>query len=111
MPLLRIVVDAGYRLTRLWPREKEAAVAGIPLLDEAIAHGWMQEDGLLRYARSMHAYGDADDTYDGPCRFWVELRKGETTPRSVFSRALGIVNRYFLLSNSSEVNRILAPTE
>ena len=110
VPLLRIVVDAGYRLTPLWPQEKAAAVAGIPRIEEAIAHGLMQEDDLLRYARGMHAYGDADDTYDGSCRFWVELLKGETIPQSAFSRALGIVNRYFLLSNSSEVNRILAPT-
>ena len=107
--LLRIVVDAGYHLTRLWP--PGASVAGIPRLDEAVAHGSMQEGDLLGYARSMHAHGDADDTYDGPCRFWVELRKGGTTSLTAFARALGIVNQYFLLSNSSEVNRILSATE
>ena len=109
VPLLRILVDAGYRLTRLWPQEE--AVAGIPQLEEAIAHGLMQEDDLIRYARGMHVYGDADDTYNGSCRFWVELRKGETTSQTAFARALGIVNQYFLLSNSSEVNRILRATE
>ena len=109
VPLLRIVVDSGYHLTRLWP--PGANVAGIPRLDEAIAHGSMQEDDLLGYARGMHAHGDADNTYDGPCRFWVELRRGETTSLTVFARALGIVNQYFLLSNSSEVNRILSATE
>ena len=107
VPLLQIVVDEGYRLTRLWPREKEPDVADIPRLDEAIARGLMQEDDLSRYARGMHAYGNADDTYDGPCRFWVELRKGETTSQTAFARALGVVNQYFLLTNSSEVNRIL----
>ena len=55
----------------------------------------------------MHAYGNADETYGGPCRFWVELHKGETTPQTAFTRALGVVNQYFLLTNSSEVNRIL----
>ena len=109
VPLLRIVVDSGYHLTRLWP--PGANVAGIPRLDEAIAHGLMQEGELIGYARSMHAYGDADDTYDGPCRFWVELRRGEATSLTAFARALGIVNQYFLLSNSSEVNRILSATE
>ena len=109
VPLLRIVVDSGYHLTRLWPPGTN--VAGIPRLDEAIAHGLMQEGDLRRYARGMHAYGNADDTYDGPCRFWVELRKGETTSQTTFARALGIVNQYFLLSNSSEVNRILMGTE
>ena len=109
VPLLRIVVDSGYHLTRLWP--PGTRVAGIPRLDEAIAHGLMQEGDLLRYARGMHAYGNADDTYDGPCRFWVELRKGEPTSQAAFARALGIVNQYFLLSNSSEVNRILRATE
>ena len=107
VPLLQIVVDEGYRLTRLWPREKEPDVADIPRLDEAIARGLMQEDDLSRYARGMHAYGNADDTYDGPCRFWVELRKGETTSQTAFAQALGVVNQYFLLTNSSEVNRIL----
>lgn len=109
VPLLRIIVDSGYHLTRLWPLG--ANVADIPRLDEAIAHGSMQEGDLLGYARGMHAHGDADDTYDGPCRFWVELRKGETTSLTAFARALGIVNQYFLLSNSSEVNRILSATE
>ena len=80
-------------------------------LGNTIALGLMQEGDLLHYARGMHAYGNAEHTYDGPCRFWVELRKGETTPQSAFSRAVGIVNPYFLFSNSSEVNRILAPTE
>ena len=109
VPLLRIVVDSGYRLTRLWP--PEANVADIPRLDEAIAHGSIQEGDLLGYARGMHMHGDAGDTYDGPCRFWVELRKGETTSLTAFARALGIVNQYFLLSNSSEVNRILSAAE
>lgn len=109
VPLLRIVVDAGYRLTPLWP--PGADVDGIPRLDEAIAHGLMQEGDLQGYARGMHAYGNADDTYGRPCRFWVELRKGETTSQTTFARALGIVNQYFLLSNSSEVNRILMETE
>ena len=109
VPLLRIVVDSGYHLTRLWP--PAATVTGIPRLDEAIAHGSMQEGDLLGYARGIHAHGDADDTYDGPCRFWIELRRGETTSLTAFARALGIVNQYFLLSNSSEVNRILSATE
>ena len=109
VPLLRIVVDSGYHLTRLWP--PGANVAGIPRLDEAIAHGSMQEGDLLGYARGMLAHGDADDTYGGSCRFWVELRKGETTLLTAFARALGIVNQYFLLSNSSEVNRILSAAE
>ena len=109
VPLLRIVVDSGYHLTRLWP--PGAAVSGIPRLDDAIAHGLMQEGDLLRYSRGIHAYGSADDTYDGPCRFWVELRKGETTSQMAFARALGVVNQYFLLANSSEVNRILRATE
>ena len=109
VPLLRIVVDAGYRLTPLWP--PGADVGGIPRLDEAVAHGLMQEGDLQGYSRGMHAYGNADDTYGRPCRFWVELRKGETTSQTTFARALGIVNQYFLLSNSSEVNRLLMETE
>ena len=109
VPLLRIVVDAGYRLTPLWP--PGADVEGIPRLDEAVAHGLVQEGDLQDYARGMHAYGNADDTYGHPCRFWVELRKGETTPQTTFARALGIVNQYFLLSNSSQVNRLLMETE
>ena len=76
VPLLRIVVDSGYHLTRLWPLGKDKDVAGIPRLAEAIAHGLMQEGDLLRYARGMHAYGSADDTYDGPCRFWIRTPKG-----------------------------------
>ncbi len=110
VPLLRIVVDSGYALTRLWPPEKEAEVADIPRLDEAIANGLMQEGDLQDYARDIHAYGNAEDTYAGPCRFWVELGKGETTSQTAFARALGVVNQYFLLTNSSEVNRILRAT-
>ena len=111
VPLLRIVVDSGYGLTRLWPADKEADVADIPRLDEAIAHGLMQEGDLQDYARDIHAYGNADDTYDGPCRFWVEFGKGESTSQTAFARALGVVNQYFLLTNSSEVNRILRAAE
>jgi hypothetical protein len=109
VPLLRIVVDSGYRLARLWPAG--ADVQGIPRLDEAMAHGLMQESDLRSYAGGMHAYADADTTYGRPCRFWVELQKGETTSQTTFARALGIVNQYFLISNSSEVNRILVGAE
>ena len=112
VPLLRIVVDAGFHLTRLWPQEREADVAAIPRIEEAIARGLMQEDDLRRYARDMYEYGNRDDNaYGGRCRFWVELRKGETTPQSAFSRARSIVEQYFLLSNSSEVIRILAAAQ
>ena len=108
VPLLRIVVDSGYRLTPLWPAG--ADVQDIPRLDEAIAHGLMQEGDLRNYAGGIHAYADADTTYGRSCRFWVELRKGGTTSQTAFARALGIVNQYFLISNSSEVNRILVGT-
>ena len=111
VPLLRILVDSGYLLTRLWPPEKEADVAGIPRLGEALAHGLMQEGDLQDYARGMYAYGNDDDTYDGPCRFWVELRKGESASHAAFARAYGLVNRYFLFTNSSEANRWLTGTE
>ena len=111
VPLLRIVVDAGYRLTRLWPPENAADVADIPLLQEAIARGRMPEADFSRYARGMHSHGNADDTYGGSCRFWVELRKGETASQTGFAQALGVVNQYFLLINSSEVNRILREAE
>ena len=111
VPLLSIVVDAGYRLTRLWPPENAADVAGIPRLQEAIARGRMPEADFSRYARGMHAHGNADDTYGGSCRFWVELRKGETASQTAFAQALGVVNQYFLLINSSEVNRILREAE
>ena len=107
MPLLHIVVDAEYRLTRLWPQERESDVADIPLLQEAIARGVMPEAEFSRYARGMHEHGNADDIYDGSCRFWVELHKGETASQTAFAQALGVVNQYFLLTNSSEVNRIL----
>ena len=112
VPLLRIVVDAGYRLTRLWPQEKEEDVAEIPQLQEAIAYGVMQEAELRRYAREIYEYGNSgDNAYGGRCRFWVELRAGETTTQSAFSRARSIVEQYFLLSNSSEVIRILTAAE
>ena len=111
VPLLRIVVDSGYRLTRLWPPENAADVADVPRIEEAIARRRMPEAEFSRYARGMHEHGNADDTYGGSCRFWVELRKGETASQSAFSRALGVVNQYFLLTNSSEVNRILRAAE
>lgn len=112
VPLLRIVVDSGYLITRLWPPEAEADVASIPRLAEAIAHGVMQEGDLQDYARGMHAYGNADDNvYGRSCRFWVELRKGETTSQAAFSRAVGLVGDYFLFTNPSAVNRILREME
>ena len=52
VPLLRIVVESGYRVTRLWP--SGANVEGIPRLDEAIAQGLMQE-GRLAELRQRHA--------------------------------------------------------
>lgn len=109
VPLLRIVVDSGYRVTRLWP--PGANVESIPRLEETIAHGLMQDGDFRSYARGMYEYGNGEDTYGRPCRFWVELQKGETTSQTAFARALGIVNQYFLLSNSSEVNLILSATE
>ena len=105
VPLLQIVVDSGYRLTRLWPEGAE--VEEIPQLNAAIAHGLMQEDDLRGYAGDMYEYGRDR----GDCRFWVELRKGETTSLTTFAPALGLVNEYFLISNSSEVNRILRQAE
>ena len=111
VPLPQIVVDAGYRLTRRWPPENAADVADIPALEEAIAQGVLQEDDFSRYARAIRAYGNRDDTYRGPCRFWVELRSGETTPLSAFAPAFAVVTSYFLLTNPVEANRILREAE
>ena len=110
-PLLRIVANSGYVLTRLWRPEDEDDVKGIPELSDAIARGPMSVDEFTRHAAAIYGYGISDDTFDGrPCRFFVEL-KNETDSPVAFMNAVGLVGGHFLFSNSSEVNEIMRSAE
>lgn len=110
VPLLRIVVNSGYVLTGVWGQEHEPAVAMVPGLHAAIAHGQMDRRDFEHYAGQIYRYGAEEDTFETSCRFFVEL-KNETDSLASFARALGVVNRHFLISNSSEVNSILRGAE
>ena len=108
--LLRIVVaSSGYRLIGMWPRELNDSVMEIPELREVIDHGDMAVHEFERYALAIYEFGDRDNIFGDPCRFFVELKN--ETDSSGFARAVGVVSGYFLLSNSSEVNRILRGSE
>ena len=106
--LLRIVVNAGYRLERRWlpddggdPARLNALVLG------AVAPGELTPGAFEDRAGAIYRHGDAENTFGGSCRFFVELEQGAAS-HGRFSQAVGVVSRYFLIANSSEVNRILA---
>ena len=106
--LLRIVVNNGYRLEPRWlPKDKDK-ITEIPSLREALSTGQLDSGAFEQHASAIYHYGDAEDTFDGSCRFFVELDK-DTDSYLRFSQAFGVVSRYFLIANSSEVIGILAP--
>ena len=98
--------DSEYVVTPLWPPARDADVAAISRLADAIEQSRMDVEPFERYANAIYQHGDRTDTFDGSCRFFVELKQGGTEPLA-FSAALGVVNQYFLISNSAEVNRVL----
>ena len=109
VPLLRVVVASEYVVTPLLPPERDADVDAIPGLDNAIEHRQMDAEEFEQYSNEIYQYGHRDETFDGSCRFYVELKRGGTY--LAFSRAVGVVGRYFLISNSGEVNTILGGEE
>lgn len=102
VPLLRIVANSGYVLTQIWDVRYDAAVEEIPSLHRAINHGQMDRQRFESYAREIYQYGDAQNTFDGSCRFFVEL-KNETGSLASFAQARAVVETYFGFSNPSEV--------
>ena len=104
--LLRIVVNKGYGLEPRWLPEDKDKVAKIPSLREAVSIGQLEPDAFKQYASAIYHHGDAEDTFGGSCRFFVELEKDTDSYRR-FAQAVGVVNRYFLIANPLEVNRIL----
>ena len=109
VPLLHISVASEYVVTRLRQPERDTEVAAIPRLADAIEQGQMDAEQFQEYARAIYQHGVGDDTFDRSCRFYVELGQGGTYLE--FSRAVGTVNKYFLFSNSGEVNGILSGGE
>ena len=105
--LLRIVVNAGYRLEPRWLTEVDGAVANVPGLSDALTQGQLTPSVFEGYAEAIYRHGVAENTFGGSCRFFVELQKDTDSYRR-FSQAVGVVSRYYLIANSSDVNRILA---
>ena len=110
VPLLRVMVGSEYTVTPLWPPEFEATVAAIPQLANAIAHGQMDVEEFEQYSSAIRQYGDRDDTFDGSCRFYAELKQDGAEPLA-FMHAFGVIGQYFLMFNSSEVLGILRGEE
>ena len=108
--LLRVGVSNGYGLEPRWLPEDQDKVTKIPSLLEAVSTGQLNPEAFERHASEIYHHGDAEDTFGGSCRFFVELDKDtDSYPR--FAQAVGVVNRYFLIANSWDVNRILAAGE
>lgn len=104
-PLLQIVVNSGYVLTRMWDEKYDDAVEDIPDLFAAIEYGQMDRREFESYARKIYQYGDHKDTFGSSCRFFVELRN-EADSLASFAQARAVVETYFRFSNPSEVIQI-----
>ena len=66
----------------------------------------MDVEEFKLYANAIYKHGLRDDTFGQSCRFYVELIYGGADPRA-YSHAVGVVNQYFLYSNSAVVNKTL----
>ena len=107
VPLVQVTVAAQDAVSFL-PRllEGNPEIRSIPRLENAVEQGQMSVQEFERYANPIYQYGMKVDTFGGPCRFYVELKQGSDDPLA-FSRAYGVVMKYFLFSNSAEVSGIL----
>lgn len=109
--LLRVTVNRGYRLEQLWlPKDAEEGATAPSLLTDQPA-GELSRAEFLDRAKRIYVFGDRPDTFDRRCRFYVELKRGASISAESYAAALSVVNAYFLIGNSSEVNRELARGE
>ncbi len=106
LPLLQITVADQYEVTLLQSLEREE-IRSIPRLENEVEQVDLSVQGFELYAKAIYEHGLREHTFKRPCRFHVELKYGGADPR-VFSHAVGVVNKYFLYSNSAEVNKTLA---
>ncbi|MCY4594344.1 MAG: hypothetical protein OXC19_06030 [Bryobacterales bacterium] len=104
-PLLRITVTAQYEVALLQSLER-GEIRSIPELENAVDQSDMGVQEFKLYANAIYKHGLRDDTFGQSCRFYVELIYGGADPRA-YSHAVGVVNQYFLYSNSAAVNKTL----
>ena len=98
------VQQQGYLLERLWQAAAVEQVAAPSFLTEQPA-GKLSAAELLDRGQRAYTFGDRPDTYGGPCRFYVELKRGPSISRDDYLDARHLVETYFFFSNSSEVRR------
>ena len=86
--------------------EGNPEIRSIPRLEKAVEQGQMSLQEFEGYANAFYQYGKKDDTFEGDCRFYIELKQGGDDPLA-FSRVYGMVTKYLLISNPAEVIEIL----
>lgn len=108
--LFRVTVNRdSYRLERLWPPDSAPAEASPDFLalTEVPARELSRGEFFDR-AQRVYDFGERRDTFDGPCRFYVELKRGSSISAPDYREAKDLVATYLFIGNSSEVLRELA---
>ena len=108
--LFRVTVNRdSYRLERLWPPEgvsAEAPPAFLALTEVPVSE--LSRGEFFDRAERIYDFGERPDTFDGPCRFYVELERGSSISAADYREAKDLVATYLFIGNSSEVLRALA---
>lgn len=108
--LFRVTVNRdSYQLERLWlPESAPAAVPPDFLALTEVPTRELSRAEFFGHAQRIYDFGERRDTFDGPCRFYVELKRGSSIPAPDYREAKDRVATYLFIGNASEVLRELA---
>lgn len=111
--LFRVTVNRdSYQLERLWqpepPRTAPAEASPDFLALTEVPARELSRAEFFDQARRIYDFGERRDTFDGPCRFYVELKRGSSISAPDYREAKDLVATYLFIGNSSEVLRELA---
>lgn len=106
IPLLRVELaeESRFIVTR-HPDVEDANVMDIPGVSGDMRRV-MDLGTFEEFSARILRYGDQEDTFDGSCRFFVELTLGSSDCQD-FPKAFAVANGFFLISNWRETNRIM----
>ena len=110
-PLLIVRSGTHYDVSPAWAPEHAEQIKAIPAVSEAVSKGRMDLATFTGMAAAIYQYGtDPSNAFGRSCRFYVELKRGESSLPE-FASAYALVTRYFFIANPAEVNRSLALPE
>jgi len=89
---IKLLADGGYSVQPAWEPGADTMARGLPGVAPVLARSHLTAAEFRGMAQQLHDWGDRQEV---PCRFHVQVARGDTTDLDTFIRQMAVIDEFF----------------